>query len=70
ENIKLWLPSDLTRQECEEGCVEGLAEVEASLRIAQCTDALKDIHNRLHARRYIINERNAHVTGQQQSTRA
>lgn len=70
ENVKIWLPSNLTREEREEGCVEGLARVEVSLRVAQCTDALKDIRYRLHARRYIINERNAHATGQQQSTRA
>ncbi|KAL1684835.1 hypothetical protein GGG16DRAFT_28990, partial [Schizophyllum commune] len=70
EHVKIWLPSHLTREEREEGCVEGLAGVEVSLRVAQCTDALKDIRYRLHARRYIINERNAHVTGQQQSTRA
>ncbi|KAL1684504.1 hypothetical protein GGG16DRAFT_119732, partial [Schizophyllum commune] len=70
ENVKLWLLSDLTRTEREEGCVDGLTAVEVSLRVAQCTDALKDIRNRLHARRFIINERNMHATGQQQSTRA
>ncbi|KAL1699668.1 hypothetical protein EV121DRAFT_283940 [Schizophyllum commune] len=70
EHVKIWLPSNLTRAEREEGCVDGLAKVEVSLRVAQCTDTLKDIRYRLHARRYIINERNAHATGQQQSTRA
>ncbi|KAL1698752.1 hypothetical protein EV121DRAFT_217647 [Schizophyllum commune] len=70
EFIKIWLPSDLTREEREEGCVDGLGDVEVRLRVAQCTDALKDIRNRLHARRFIINERNMQSTGQQQSTRA
>ncbi|KAL1740807.1 hypothetical protein HDZ31DRAFT_46736 [Schizophyllum fasciatum] len=70
EHVKIWLPSDLTRQEREEGCVEGLAEAEVRLRVAQCTDALKDSRNRLHARRFLINERNAHGYGQRDSTRS
>ncbi|KAI4517040.1 hypothetical protein K525DRAFT_211789 [Schizophyllum commune Loenen D] len=70
EHVKLWLPSDLTRQEREEGCVEGLDEVEVRLRVAQCTDALKDTRSRLHARRFLVNERNAHGYGQRDSTRS
>ncbi|TRM64737.1 hypothetical protein BD626DRAFT_400204 [Schizophyllum amplum] len=70
EHVKVWLPSDLTQQERDEGCVEGLFEVEVRLRVAQCIDALKAIRDRLHARRFLINERNAHIVGQRDSTRA
>ena len=31
EFIKIWLPSDLTREEREEGCVDGLGDVEVRL---------------------------------------
>ncbi|TRM57974.1 hypothetical protein BD626DRAFT_411071, partial [Schizophyllum amplum] len=70
EDVKIWLPSELTAQERQEGCVEGLHEIEVSLRVAQCTDTLKDIRNRIYARRFLINERNANVVGQRNSTRA
>ncbi|TRM57177.1 hypothetical protein BD626DRAFT_412511 [Schizophyllum amplum] len=70
ENVKIWLPSDLTREERDEGCVEGLPDIEVSLRVAACTDTLKDIRNRIYARRFLINERNANVVGQRDSTRA
>ncbi|KAL1724763.1 hypothetical protein EV714DRAFT_222510 [Schizophyllum commune] len=70
ESIKLWLPSDMTRQEREEGCVEGLQDIETRLRVAQATDALKKIREQMYAKHYLINERNANVVGQRDSTRA
>lgn len=70
ESIKLWLPSDMTRQEREEGCVDGLQEIETRLRVAQATDALKKIREQMYAKHYLINERNANVVGQRDSTRA
>ncbi|TRM58840.1 hypothetical protein BD626DRAFT_409846, partial [Schizophyllum amplum] len=70
EDVKIYLPSDLTRAERDEGCTAGLADVEVRLQVAYCTDTLKDLRNRLHARRFLINERNTHVVGQRDSTRA
>ncbi|KAI5895151.1 uncharacterized protein SCHCODRAFT_02494560 [Schizophyllum commune H4-8] len=70
EDIKLWLPSDLTHQEREEGCVDDLARIEVRLRVAQATDALRKIREQMYAKHYLINERNAGVVGQRDSTRA
>ncbi|KAL1671091.1 hypothetical protein EV122DRAFT_227124 [Schizophyllum commune] len=70
EDVKLWLPSELTRQGREEGCVDGLAQIEIRLRVAQAADALRKIREQMYAKHYLINERNASVVGQRDSTRA
>ncbi|KAL1662393.1 hypothetical protein GGF50DRAFT_59092 [Schizophyllum commune] len=70
EDVKLWLPSDFTHQQREEVCVAGLDEIEVRLRAAQATDALKKIREQMYAKHYLINERNASVVGQRDSTRA
>ncbi|KAI3998192.1 hypothetical protein K525DRAFT_275486 [Schizophyllum commune Loenen D] len=70
EDVKLWLPSDFTHQQREEVCVAGLDEIEVRLRAAQATDALKKIREQMYAKHYLINERNAGVVGQRDSTRA
>ncbi|KAL1711275.1 hypothetical protein EV715DRAFT_268679, partial [Schizophyllum commune] len=56
EDVKLWIPSDFTQQEREEGCVEGLDAIE--------------VREKMYAKHYLINERNASVVGQRDSTRA
>jgi hypothetical protein len=40
ENMRLFLPSELTVAERAAGCQEDLTEMEARLREAQCNDAL------------------------------
>ncbi|KAJ7026219.1 hypothetical protein C8F04DRAFT_1268392 [Mycena alexandri] len=40
EDIKLWMPCELTQTEREKECAKGLAERESTLRVAQCTNAL------------------------------
>ncbi|KAJ7580971.1 hypothetical protein C8J56DRAFT_1056969 [Mycena floridula] len=65
EDIKLWLPSQLQSEEVYvAGCRKGLVEMEIRLHEAQCTDPLTQIRGQLHAKRYLINYRNTHVTGQ------
>ncbi|KAL1751670.1 hypothetical protein FB107DRAFT_221498 [Schizophyllum commune] len=70
EEVRLWLPSDMTRQEREEGCVEGLDQIEVRLRVAQATDALKKIREQMFAKQYLVNQRNTHIVGQRDSTHA
>lgn len=70
EDVVLWLPSDLDQVNRINGCAIGLADMEAQLRAAQCSDSLDRIRSHLHAKHHLINRRNQNVTGQNQSTRA
>ncbi|KAJ7582441.1 hypothetical protein C8J56DRAFT_894348 [Mycena floridula] len=70
EDIKLWLPSELPDRERVRGCKHSMADMEASLHEVQCSDALSQIHGRLHAKRYLITYRNTHVTGQRGGMKA
>ncbi|KAJ7901379.1 hypothetical protein B0H13DRAFT_2515755 [Mycena leptocephala] len=72
EKIKLWMPSQMRRSVDDplRGCVKGLLNMEAKLRIAQCNNALVKLRARLHAKHHFITFRNEHVTGQIQSTKA
>ncbi|KAJ7446049.1 hypothetical protein FB451DRAFT_1292009 [Mycena latifolia] len=68
EDIKLWLPSELTPTQRRAVCRRGVAEVEAKLRHGQCTDSLNTVHSRLHAQCHLITWRNANSVGQRQTT--
>ncbi|KAJ7585546.1 hypothetical protein C8J56DRAFT_1052852 [Mycena floridula] len=70
EDIKLWLPSDMPSTTRSRGCVKGLVEMEVKLRVAQCSDCLESIRNRLHAKRHFITYRNTHVVSQRDGMRA
>jgi hypothetical protein len=70
ENIRLFLPSELTDSERATGCQEGLAEMEAKLREAQCNDALVKLRGRLHAKHHILYWKPSNVTGQIGATRS
>ncbi|KAJ7701888.1 hypothetical protein B0H17DRAFT_1128104 [Mycena rosella] len=70
ENVTLWMPSELKGTARTRGCVKGLAEKEAKLREAQCSNALDDLRRRLHAKRHFIQFRNSNVVGQRQATRS
>ncbi|KAF7321838.1 CxC2 domain-containing protein [Mycena kentingensis (nom. inval.)] len=70
KETKLWLPSHLTEDERSWACVEGLPDVEARLREAQCEGALINIRGRLFARTHIIVYRDANSTGQRAGTRS
>ncbi|KAF7289215.1 CxC2 domain-containing protein [Mycena indigotica] len=69
ENVKLWLPSDLSAEERQSACRPGLDEVEAKLRVGQCGDALAKIRSHLHSKTHLIDTRNANAVGQRSSTR-
>ncbi|KAJ7836457.1 hypothetical protein B0H14DRAFT_3460679 [Mycena olivaceomarginata] len=71
ENIKLWMPSEMDPGEdglC--GCVPGLVEMEERLRVAQCDNSLVGLQSRLHAKRFLIDDRNENATGQVALTKA
>ncbi|KAJ7060167.1 hypothetical protein C8F01DRAFT_1084562 [Mycena amicta] len=70
EDVKLWLPSELSADELRDACVAGLGKIEAQLRRAQCGDALTSIRARIHAITHLILFRNSQVVGQRQSTRS
>jgi hypothetical protein len=70
EDVVLWLPSDLDQVNRINGCAIGLADMEAQLRAAQCSDSLDRIWSHLHVKHHLINRRNQNVTGQNQSMRA
>lgn len=70
ENIRLFLPSELTDTERAAGCQEGLAEMEAKLREAQCNDALVKLRAGLHAKRHVMYWKSSNITGQNGATRS
>ncbi|KAJ7121225.1 hypothetical protein C8R46DRAFT_929168, partial [Mycena filopes] len=70
ENIRLFLPSELTASERAAGCRDGLGEMEARLREAQCTDSLASIRKRLHAKRHVLYWKGSNIGGQHGATGA
>ncbi|KAJ7115521.1 hypothetical protein C8R43DRAFT_1138146 [Mycena crocata] len=70
EHMKVYMPHELPEDERALGCVNGLPEMEAKLREAQCGAALIVVRGRLHAKRHLITFRNEHLTGQVQVTKA
>ncbi|KAJ7709331.1 hypothetical protein B0H16DRAFT_1480957 [Mycena metata] len=71
EDIKLYLPSGLTRAQQQTGCRKGLAAMEARLREGQCSDALKQLRGRLHTKKHLLLFREGGgAVGQRSSTRA
>ncbi|KAF7305216.1 CxC2 domain-containing protein [Mycena kentingensis (nom. inval.)] len=70
EDTKLWLPSDLTEEEREWACGEGLVEAEARLRAAQVEGTLVSIRGQVFARAHVVAERNANAVGQRAGTRS
>ncbi|KAJ7078540.1 hypothetical protein B0H15DRAFT_788814, partial [Mycena belliarum] len=73
EAIKLWMPSDMqpaNEADVLRGCVPGLLDMEAKMRVAQCENSLVSLRSRLHAKGFLIGFRNENVTGQLGSSRA
>ncbi|KAJ7117336.1 hypothetical protein C8R43DRAFT_902104 [Mycena crocata] len=70
ERVKLWMPSDVPANEAHQVCVPGLPDMEAKLRVGQCTNSLVSLRARLHAKRHFIGFRNENITGQAHATKA
>ncbi|KAJ6547928.1 hypothetical protein DFH09DRAFT_1087397 [Mycena vulgaris] len=55
EKVKLFMPSQMpveNEADTLRGCVKGLLDMEAKLRVAQCDNSLASLRSRLHAKRY------------------
>ncbi|KAJ7347334.1 hypothetical protein DFH08DRAFT_960674 [Mycena albidolilacea] len=73
KHIKLWMPSEMAATGPDNvlhGCVLGMVDMEARLCVAQCENSLVGLRSRLHAKCFLIDHRNANVTGQVASTKA
>ncbi|KAK7019612.1 CxC2 domain-containing protein, partial [Favolaschia claudopus] len=72
EMVRLFMPSDMPTRDGDthRGCVAGLVDMEAKLRVAQCDNSLASLRARLHAKRHLISFRNTNITGQTRSTKA
>ncbi|KAJ7842993.1 hypothetical protein B0H14DRAFT_2586037 [Mycena olivaceomarginata] len=72
EHIKLWMPSEMVADGPDDmlrGCIMGMLDMEARLCVAQCENSLVGLRSRLHAKRFLIDDRNANITGQVASTK-
>ncbi|KAF7294627.1 CxC2 domain-containing protein [Mycena indigotica] len=71
EEVKLWMPSQMPRTpDGVNGCLPGLVALEERLRVSQCENTLSQLRFTLHGKRWLIAYRNAHVTGQRQTTKS
>ncbi|KAJ7456847.1 hypothetical protein B0H11DRAFT_2243727 [Mycena galericulata] len=70
EDMKLYMPSELSPMERGVGCQRGVVELEVRLRESQCHNALVQLRSHLHTKRHLIGFRNTHVTGQVKATKA
>ncbi|KAJ7740829.1 hypothetical protein B0H16DRAFT_1728845 [Mycena metata] len=70
ENLKLFLPSELSDRD-RAACRDGLPEMEAKLREAQCGNSLVALRAHLHAKRHVLYwKAGGNVGGQHGATRA
>ncbi|KAJ7178549.1 hypothetical protein C8R43DRAFT_942201 [Mycena crocata] len=70
EDVRLWMPSELTLVQRRMACRRGVVQVEARYRAAQCEDALELLRTRLHAQTHLITWRNTNSVGQRSATRS
>ncbi|KAJ7052811.1 hypothetical protein C8F01DRAFT_952234, partial [Mycena amicta] len=70
EDLKLWFPSDLTATQRNWACGGKVVAAEASLREAQCGDALVKVRGYLYTKTHLIHTRNETSIGQAASTRS
>jgi hypothetical protein len=70
EDIKLWMPSEVTGALRRQVCRKGVLEVEARVRQAQCEDALRTLRSRLHVQKHLITWQNSNSVRQRAATRS
>ncbi|KAJ7693956.1 hypothetical protein B0H17DRAFT_1132323 [Mycena rosella] len=73
ERIKLWMPSEMKPVQVGDvvrGCVRGLVNMEAKIRVGQCNNSLVSLRSRLYAKRFLIGFRNENAVGQVSTSRA
>ncbi|KAI0037647.1 hypothetical protein FA95DRAFT_1506726, partial [Auriscalpium vulgare] len=70
EQIKLYLPSDLSERERATACDPTLSDMEAKFRYAGACQALDDVRHQLRFRTYVKRFKINNVVGQRKNTRA
>ncbi|KAJ7056035.1 hypothetical protein C8F01DRAFT_1211465 [Mycena amicta] len=69
EEVPLWLPSELSKEELKAPGMAKLARIESSLRRGQCGDAIARLRGQIHAATHLSLFRKMHVVGQRHNTR-
>ena len=70
ENIRLYLPSELSSADRDRACAAGVADAEARIRHADASEALDDLRRYLRTRTCLNKWRVKNVVGQHQGTRS
>jgi len=70
EDLKLYMPSNLSDTDRRKYCPNGLAAMEDRLRYAEATDSLESMRHQLRTRSFTNRFKIANVTGQIRNTRA
>ena len=70
EDIKLYLPSELSATDRRKLCPNGLSAMEDRIRFAEAFDSLEDLRHHLRTRSFTNRFKKANVTGQIKNTRA
>ena len=70
EDVDLFLPSKLPPNQCRAICAEGIPEVEAKYRLAQCDDAFEELRHALRIKTRMIQFKNQNIRGQVHNTRS
>ncbi|KAJ7048214.1 hypothetical protein C8F01DRAFT_1268135 [Mycena amicta] len=73
ESIELLMLSEMERHDGHGGaigCLPGTEAIEENLRVSQCENSLRSLRSTLNAQRWLIAYRNAHLVGQNQTTKA
>lgn len=70
EDVPLWLPSSLAKNQRRAACAEGLPEMELQLRTAQCSSSLEGLRRALRVKTRMIFFKNKNIRGQRDGTRS
>jgi len=68
EDVKLWLPSKVSKEVQQWVCIQDLPTIEEKLRAAQCYDALDSIRNTLKIKSRLVKFKHNNVWGQKEET--
>lgn len=70
EDVELWLPSRIPTRQRQSACMEGLPEMEARFRTAQCNGSLDGLRRTLRVKTRMVYFKNKNVRGQREGTRS
>lgn len=70
EDVRLWLPSEISPEQRRAACAEDLPDMELQLRTAQCGSSLEGLRQALRIKTRMIYFKNKNVRGQRDGTRS